>query len=145
MSARPAGSESFWLVAAALVVGDQLTKYVIGQFREPFELAGVSVGKVVNMAGVFGISVPNAVLIFVNILICLGLIFSLGAMVQRTPARLGLWLLLGGAVSNLFDRLTHGGVVDIISLFGSPRFNLADVMVILGALSLLRSTWWQRT
>lgn len=50
-------------------------------------------------------------------------------------------LVLGGALSNLYDRLIHGGVVDFILLrYGSlsfPVFNIADTAIVCGALIML--------
>jgi len=46
-----------------------------------------------------------------------------------------LGLLLGGALSNLYDRFVHEGVVDYIywhCWFDYPVFNYADIMVIIG-------------
>lgn len=46
-------------------------------------------------------------------------------------------LIVAGALSNIFDRLTRGGVVDFIPLSGLTTFNLADMMIIGGALLLI--------
>lgn len=54
-----------------------------------------------------------------------------------------LLLLLSGAISNVLDRIVYGGVIDYLDLFFLPRFNLADLAIILGVIiwiwSLLRS------
>lgn len=46
-------------------------------------------------------------------------------------------LLLGGAVSNLIDRLRFGYVVDYIDLKYLPVFNLADLFIVLGTILIL--------
>lgn len=65
---------------------------------------------------------------------------------NRLPAKaawlnIGLSLVLGGAIGNLFDRLWHGHVVDFISVhWGSayfPAFNIADSAITLGAICLI--------
>jgi len=60
---------------------------------------------------------------------------------QRTLFCLGLSLVLGGALGNLYDRLTLGYVVDFIFLhYGSlywPAFNIADSAISCGVVILL--------
>jgi signal peptidase II len=57
------------------------------------------------------------------------------------PTRPWLWLptglLVGGAVGNLIDRLVHGYVTDFIKLPAWPAFNLSDMAITVGVLSLL--------
>ncbi|MFC6670991.1 signal peptidase II [Marinobacterium aestuariivivens] len=49
---------------------------------------------------------------------------------------MGLSLLLGGALGNLYDRVVHGHVIDFISLHWGPHyfpaFNIADSAITLG-------------
>ncbi len=53
------------------------------------------------------------------------------------PARLGLALVFGGAISNAYDRGVRGSVVDFIELPHWPVFNLADSAITLGVALLL--------
>lgn len=54
---------------------------------------------------------------------------------------LGLSLILGGAIGNLYDRIFQGYVVDFISLhyqhYYFPAFNLADAAITVGAVVLI--------
>ncbi|MSQ40796.1 MAG: signal peptidase II [Dehalococcoidia bacterium] len=56
--------------------------------------------------------------------------------------RLGVGLILGGALGNLVDRLLLGGVTDFIAVGWWPNFNLADSSILMGmaatAMALLR-------
>lgn len=58
-----------------------------------------------------------------------------------TTTGIGLALILGGAVGNLWDRLLTGRVVDFLDFFvGSyhwPAFNVADSAIVVGALLLV--------
>jgi signal peptidase II len=49
----------------------------------------------------------------------------------------GLSLIMGGAVGNLWDRLTRGRVIDFLLLYVRhyewPVFNLADSAIVVGA------------
>lgn len=52
------------------------------------------------------------------------------------PERAGLWLVAGGGLGNLWDRLVYGCVIDFIRLdfVNFAVFNVADVFVCAGAL-----------
>ena len=49
--------------------------------------------------------------------------------------RAGLWLIVGGGLGNLYDRLAHGGVTDFLDLafVRFAVFNVADVCICAGA------------
>jgi len=47
---------------------------------------------------------------------------------------LGFYLVIGGLFSNLLDRLLYGFVVDYFALDTGLIFNLADMMILVGAL-----------
>ena len=57
------------------------------------------------------------------------------------PSRPWLWLptglLIGGALGNLIDRIAHGAVTDFIKLPLWPAFNVADMAITLGVITLL--------
>lgn len=59
---------------------------------------------------------------------------------QRLPA-IGLALILGGAVGNVWDRLRHGHVIDFIDVYYQdwhwPAFNVADSSITIGVVLLL--------
>lgn len=76
------------------------------------------------------------------ILIALGVSAMLLIWMRKTPLKpwwlgVGLALLLGGALGNLYDRIVLGHVVDFISVHYAgwyfPAFNLADSAITLGA------------
>ena len=60
---------------------------------------------------------------------------------QKNGMIFGELLVLGGAVSNLYDRLVFGGVVDFILLryqeLSFPVFNIADTAIVCGVLIML--------
>jgi signal peptidase II len=60
------------------------------------------------------------------------------AVAQGSPslgveAALGLGLALGGATSNLADRVLRGAVMDFVAVGRWPTFNLADAAIVSGA------------
>jgi len=70
---------------------------------------------------------------------------SRGHATSQAPAtravRLGLVLILAGALGNLGDRLFRGYVVDFIHVSHWPVFNVADICVSVGAALLLWAQW----
>jgi signal peptidase II len=48
-----------------------------------------------------------------------------------------LWLVLAGALSNFIDRFFYGCVVDYISIWNFPIFNLADFFISFGFIGFL--------
>ena len=62
------------------------------------------------------------------------------------PRLLGVALFVGGAVSNLMDRIAHGAVIDFMNVGIGPLrtgiFNLADVAIMLGVGLVLLDTCW---
>lgn len=139
-SVRP---EPYWIAAAGLVIADQLSKWLVMGLSAPIVLPGVFIGEELNSNGFLGLDISNGVLAACGAAICFGLLALLAFKATRPPVRLGLWLLLGGAFSNTLDRILHGGVVDVVSVLDLSQFNLADVMILFGALSLLRGIWWK--
>lgn len=60
---------------------------------------------------------------------------------QERQMEIALWLILGGALGNLANRLMYGHVIDFLHLYYAswhwPIFNLADVAISTGALLLV--------
>lgn len=99
-----------------------------------------------NTGAAFGMLAGSWILPLATI----GLLAALVLWLLRVPdmpslLRAGLWLIVGGGLSNLYDRLAYGYVVDFIRLdfVRFAVFNPADVCVCIGAalaaLSLLRT------
>jgi signal peptidase II len=68
---------------------------------------------------------------------------------SMTTTGVGLALILGGAVGNLWDRLLTGHVVDFLDFYlGSyhwPAFNVADSAIVVGALLLVAEILFARS
>jgi len=68
---------------------------------------------------------------------------------SMTTTGVGLSLILGGAVGNLWDRLLSGHVVDFFDFYlGSyhwPAFNIADSAIVVGALLLVGEILFARS
>ena len=64
---------------------------------------------------------------------------------KNKGARLGLALILGGAIGNVIDRIRFGGVVDFLDFYVGeyhwPAFNIADSAICIGVAILLISSF----
>ncbi len=76
------------------------------------------------------------ILIIIGLLIYYIFYLILNKKSQKLTALL-LTIILFGAISNILDRLLYGYVIDYLELRHFTVFNLADVMISLGALTLL--------
>jgi signal peptidase II len=129
-------------VVCAVLVLDQLTKHfvrngiAIGEVKK--FLPGVNLVDVRNSGVAFGFLSGGGAIVLVLTFAALSLLLVYFA---RHPDRPWLWLptglLVGGALGNLLDRLAHGAVTDFIKLPLWPAFNVADMCITFGVLSLL--------
>jgi signal peptidase II len=129
-------------VVCVVLILDQLTKHfvrsgiAVGQVKK--FLPAVNLVHVRNSGVAFGFLSGGGAIVLVFTFAALALLLVYFA---RHPDRPWLWLptglLVGGALGNLFDRLAHGAVTDFIKLPLWPAFNVADMCITFGVLSLL--------
>jgi signal peptidase II len=137
------------LVAVAVVVLDQLTKsWALNQLGDssPRHVIGPTyLVLTFNKGAAFSLGAGAAPIIeAVAIALVVGVVALSGRAVKGGTSLaviIGLGLLLGGALSNLGDRLFrhhHGAVVDFIQLVSWwPTFNIADASITVGAVTLV--------
>ena len=98
---------------------------------------------VLNKGIAFGIGKNNGIITFViSNVVVLGIIIRF-IWLQKdrmdAPTMYALMIVLAGGISNLIDRLIKGSVIDLFIIFPKinfPVFNLADVYIVFGWLSL---------
>jgi signal peptidase II len=129
-------------LAVAVVAADQITKSLvrhnvrIGSSDGIFP--GVQLVHVHNRGVAFGLFVNGGVLLVIVGAAAVSALLIFFATHSRRPlVWLPTGLLLGGAAGNLIDRLDRGYVTDFIDLPLWPAFNLADMCITFGVLSLL--------
>ena len=144
-----------WLIdlglVSVLVFLDQIIKFAFstwfseGDTREiirgffSFEL-------VFNQGAVFGVAVDRTLLVAGTILILIALVFIyFKKLVDRKYLqRLGIILVVAGALSNLWDRIFLGHIVDFIKFTFWPAFNFADLLIVAGIFLLGWALLFQR-
>jgi signal peptidase II len=144
------------LLASFLVIaGDRFSKLAVQRSMTLFDSFAVIPGwlRMVhyqNPGAAFGMLADGSpvlrktVLIGVSLLV---LLFVASALLGRSGTfstgvpRLGLSLILGGALGNLYDRIASGTVTDFIEVYHGgwsfPAFNVADSAITVGAALLL--------
>jgi signal peptidase II len=130
------------LVAAGTVAADQAVKALVRSTIESGErvslVLGIDLVNVRNTGIAFGLFADGGVLL---VLFAVGALAALLVFFARHRERPLVWLptglLIGGASGNLIDRAREGAVTDFVDLPAWPAFNLADVAITFGVLTLL--------
>lgn len=150
-----------FLIAVLIVLADRASKWLVTSNMHLNDSIDVLPGffrltHVQNSGAAFGLFADSASEWKVSILV----VFSVLALVvvsallwknshSITSTGVGLSLILGGAIGNLWDRLFSGRVVDFFDFFlGSyhwPAFNVADSAIVVGALLLVAEILFAKT
>ena len=141
------------IIAAMIVLCDRMTKWLVSQKITLHDSIDVVPGlfrltHVQNQGAAFGLFSESpaewrvAMLImfsFAALAVVSALLWKNGNALNATAIALS--LVFGGALGNLWDRVTSGRVVDFLDFYlGShhwPAFNIADSAIVVGALLLL--------
>jgi signal peptidase II len=111
---------------------DQVTKYLA---RRQFFFKA----QVIENPGLpfFGINLPGFFDLIVVAVILALFLYLFFRNFQTAKNSYGFSLILGGAISNIFDRLTKGTVTDFVNIRLGNTFNFADVAIIIGIALLI--------
>ena len=130
-----------WWVALPAIAIDRICKVAITRAMVPGEVQSVLPGVLSwaytrNRGVAFGLLSGAAVLPLLTLALIVGLlVWMLCHPEAGSLLRTGLWLIVGGGLGNLYDRLAYGYVIDFIRLdfVNFAIFNPADVFVCAGA------------
>lgn len=134
----------YLLLSSLVVLVDQITKYAVRISIDPFEtievLPFLHLVSVRNKGAAFGLFSGLGNTAFIAISAVAIIVVSL-LLVKSGEDRLGLSLILGGAIGNLIDRVAFGMVTDFIDFFVGgfhwPAFNVADAGLTIGLVLML--------
>jgi signal peptidase II len=131
---------SKWLIARNIALGDDVSIIIPGFFRlTHLENPGAAFSIFADSSWPYRTTLLITVSVAALVIVALLLWMRRGAFNATTIA---LSLIMGGALGNLWDRLSDGKVTDFLDFYiGShhwPPFNLADSAIVLGALLLLK-------
>lgn len=152
-SAHRSGWQPILLIAAPIIIVDQVTKWLVRDALPLHESTTVIRGfldltHVRNTGAAFGIlnSVDFTYKPLLMMLVAFGALLAIGAYAVKLGAheriaRTGLALILGGAIGNLLDRIVHGYVLDFVDVYYRNvhfwAFNVADAAITIGAILVL--------
>ena len=142
-----------FLIALSVLLLDRLTKWLVAKNISPHDGLQVIPGffritHVENRGAAFGLFADSPAQWKIALLV----LFSIAALVvvsallwrnshSMTTTGIGLALILGGALGNLWDRVLNGRVVDFllfyIGRYQWPAFNVADSAIVVGAVLLV--------
>ncbi len=135
---------TFLATALLVLAADQLSKLWIRSnlaLGESIPESGFfRLSHVQNTGAAFGLFQDQTPLLILVSLAGIALILYALSISSRIPflankkSRLALFLILGGTVANLIDRLTLGHVTDFIDIGPWPPFNIADSAVVIGVI-----------
>ncbi len=145
-----------WLLLAMIIVGlDQWTKTLAVQHLELYQPVSISaffnLTLMHNTGAAFSLLVEaggwqrwlfSGIAILASAIILM-VLYKLPR--YRLWAITGLSLILGGALANLWDRITLGYVVDFLDFYWGnyhwPAFNVADSAIVIGVFLLIIDSW----
>jgi signal peptidase II len=159
VQALPTHRKYFFMIAFAILILDQFTKWLIVHNLALHETVKVLPGlfqliHVENQGAAFGLFADSPSAWRIGGLI----VFSLVALVvvsvllwknghKFSYGGVALSLILGGALGNLWDRIFQGHVVDFFDFYiGNshwPAFNIADSAIVIGAFLLIGEILFQ--
>src|SRR5581483_4111882 len=162
MSNQPHAMRKYhFLIAVLIVLADRVAKWVVQAKIDLHDNINIIPGffrltHVENRGAAFGLFAesPSEWKVTVLVLFSLVALVIVSALLWKnshamTSTGVGLALILGGALGNLWDRLLSGHVVDFLDFYlGSyhwPAFNIADSAIVIGAFLLVAEILFEKS
>lgn len=131
------------IISIVIILFDQMTKLmIVNVLHERLPIIIIEnyfqVSYVKNYGAAFGIMQNKQwFFIIITFIILVAAIFLIKKRNFTTTMRTALFMVIGGAVGNLIDRIRLGYVIDFIDIkFGNiydyPVFNIADSFIVIG-------------
>lgn len=133
-----------FILTILLICIDQISKIIIKyNYEENIEDKIFSITLIENAGMAFGVNENNTKNIVLVTLILLLVMNFVRTQIEKidTKMAVALSLILAGGISNLLDRIIHGGVIDFIKFKGFAIFNIADCYIVLGWILMVIFIW----
>lgn len=151
MATEKKSKMKYWLLAAAAIVLDQITKTaILGRFEFAERLNIIpnffDLTLVYNTGAAFSFLAEAGgwqkyFFLALAVLVCAYLARAIVKDEFGCRGKLGAAMIIGGALGNVIDRMLHGHVIDFLLFYWQnwyyPAFNVADSFICVGAVLLV--------
>ncbi len=134
----------FFLIAAAVLALDQVTKVIIRAWLDrgeawPDHDMILNIVNVSNSGAAFGILQGQTLFLVITSLVGVAAIalYYVFPPLEHGLLRAALALQLGGAAGNMIDRVRTGEVTDFVNFSFWPAFNVADASISIGVVTII--------
>ncbi len=139
----------WWSIGIPTMIGlfvvDRILKYY-ALYRLPFEghfigQSGIGLRLAQNSGIGYGLPLPMAIALILIVIVLLGMVGMVlyGWRRHRPGLGVGALAIVIGGTSNLIDRFRFDHVIDYLVVIGPSTFNIADILITIGAALLI----WQ--
>lgn len=130
------------ILGISIILLDQITKAILIGKNTTVIPNVLNFTYTENTGVAFGIGSNNLLFIIIVNIIVLGMIIKFIKEREEQvnfSILISLILILSGGIGNLIDRIVRGYVIDFIdiNLFNFPNFNIADISICIGIISLI--------
>lgn len=131
----------FFSLSIFTIFLDQFSKYITQDIISTDIIKGFfSITYTKNTGAAFGLfQGQHLLLTIISLTICIMIIYlsMSGNIPYKIIPQTASALIFGGAIGNLIDRIMLGYVRDFLSVWIWPNFNIADIAITLGAITLM--------
>jgi signal peptidase II len=134
------------LIVASIIIIDQITKYIVLKLLKPvinvklFPFLYLTYTE--NTGAGFSILQNQKILLIILSILIIGFLIYYYKKFKKNE-QFPIQLILGGAIGNLIDRISHGFVIDFINIRIWPIFNVADSAISIGIILLLYNNFFK--
>ena len=139
------------ILTILVILVDFFSKYIVSKLMTVNETINLidnffRITYVKNTGAAFSIFSNNTILVIIISIVVIGflLFYIYKNKGNNKLENVSYAFILGGAISNLIDRLVYGYVIDFLDFeilsYNAPIFNLADTFIVIGVILFLINT-----
>jgi lipoprotein signal peptidase len=133
------------ILLVVAILADRILKVLIGMrpdFYQPILGNHLTLQHALNVHGPLGINLPSGLLFGLAFVVLISLVVLIYIETNYTY-RILLLTVFVGVFSNTLDRLSVGYVIDVFRITPGLIFNVADLMIVIGVVTLLVKRFYE--